>query len=321
MNGLPAMDDRAHSEQRSCPACGGVDASHWFVKHGYDHWRCTACGHGFVHPIPAMAEIAAYYAALNDGLSSDCSWSTEPRHKIVLWRRLLGAVLRGSGRGPLLDIGCGAGQFLKLAAEEGWHDAQGIEIAPKAAAMAREAAGAHIHEGAWRDVTLAHGHFAAAAMLDVLEHDPAPGALLRQVFDWLRPGGSLIITVPNIHGLSLRCLGSNAYVAIPPEHLSYFSRRSMERMLSRAGFSTAYHATCDIYLKEWLRFLPRRRPGAAEPPPDALQRARYERAYRRMTGTLALHGIGALNRVLGVAGAGDQRVVIARKPAPEQETP
>ncbi len=306
-------------ESKACPACGAGGCSHWFAKDGYDHLRCPVCRHGFVHPVPPSEVIAAYYAELSGGLTSYASWETEPRHKIRLWARLLEKVRQWSGDGPLVDLGCGAGQFLKRARERGWESLTGIEISAKAAAMARDTVPVPIHESAWRDVALDKNHFAAAALLDVLEHEPDPRALLQHVFDLLRPGGCLIITVPNTRGVSLRCLGRSAYAVIPPEHLSYFCRESLGRMLSEVGFDRAYDSTCDIYLKEWLRFVPGGGNSSGSESAGAVQRAHYERSYRRMTGSLALYGISAVNILLGLVGAGDQLVVIARKPPEKRD--
>ncbi len=312
---------RLDTDCKTCPVCRETSCTDWFIKNGHDHYRCPTCGHGFVCPVPSTEVLAAYYGGLNSGLSSDCSWATEPRHKVRLWKRLLRQVQQSSGKGPLVDLGCGAGQFLKVAGECGWHASTGVEISDKAAAMARDAVSAEIYESAWQDTALERNYFAAVALLDVLEHEPAPHALVAHVFELLRPGGSLIITVPNITGVSLRCLGKEAYVAIPPEHLSYFSRESLRQMLSQAGFQMAYESTCDIYLKEWLRFLPDGRKSSAPEASDADRRAHYDRSYRRMTGHLALGGISAVNRVLGLFGVGDQLVVVAAKPQHERDRP
>ncbi len=298
----------------SCPACASETTRPWISKHAYTHGRCHTCGHGFLYPLPEQAEIDAYYQNLNTGLSSDASWQTEAGHKYQLWRRLLDGVACTSGRGPLLDLGCGGGQFLQLAATCGWTEASGVEPSPKAVAIARAAVSTPIVEGSWRDVPLQPARFAAVALLDVLEHDTDPHGLLVHCFKLLRPGGSLMITVPSIHGLSIRCFGRGAYVVIPPEHLSYFTAKSLRLMLLKAGFAPPRTFTCDLYLKEWLRFFDRlkMRKSAASDRPDG--RAHYLKWHHRLSGDIALRGIGAVNTVLGFCGCGDQLVAVAQKP-------
>lgn len=298
----------------ACPICRGESTRPWFEKGGYAHRYCTACQFGFVHPVPDSAEIDAYYGALDSGLSSDCSWATEPRHKLEFWRGLLKRVVRLSGHGPLLDLGCGGGQFLRLAREVGWNDLAGIELSEKAAALARAAVDAPIHVGSWAEIDVGQGLFAAVSLLDVLEHARDPAALLQYVHRCLRPGGSVVISVPNTKGLSIRGFGRNARVVIPPEHLSYFTRVSLANLLHREGFAVAWQSTCDLYLKEWLRFLPRVSGGKPSAPAADTRRADYARWYRRLTGSTALRAIGAVNHGLAATGLGDQLVCVARKP-------
>ncbi len=264
--------------------------------------------------MPSQAEIDAYYQGLNSGLSSDASWQTEAGHKCQLWRRLLDGVERTSGRGPLLDLGCGGGQFLQLAAECGWTESSGVEPSPKAIAIARAAVSAPIHEGSWKEVSLQPTTFAAVALLDVLEHDTDPHGLLAHCFHLLRPGGSLIITVPNIHGLSIRCFGREAYVVIPPEHLSYFTAKSLRLLLLKAGFAPPRTFTCDLYLKEWLRFFTRIQKGAPVAREHADGKTQYLKWHHRLSGGIALRGIGAVNALLAILGCGDQLVAVAQKP-------
>ncbi|MBX3180215.1 MAG: class I SAM-dependent methyltransferase [Candidatus Hydrogenedentes bacterium] len=285
----------------------------WLEKVGYTLYWCGPCQFGFVYPAPTGGALSKYYGALASGLSSCCSWEVEPVHKIGLWESMLGRAEKRIGPGPLLDVGCGAGQFIQVAERAGWGPVTGIEISDTAAALAEKASSATIHRGAWSDVSLPANTYAAAALLDVLEHDRDPAALLAYIRNALRPGGCLLITVPNVAGLSLRCFGASAGVVIPPEHLSYFSRRSLARMLAQLGFELVWVSTCDLYLKDWLRYLPRSARG--EVPADArvAHREGYLHWYRRLTGPLALAGIRAANVFLGITGLGDQLVCVARK--------
>lgn len=313
MNGTPSK-----GPVPDCPVCGSDFTRPWLAKNGYDHGRCNACGHGFVFPVPPSADINTYYQSLDAGLSSDCSWQTEAGHKRQLWGHLLQRVEHNSGRGPLLDLGCGGGQFLQLAAECGWSDACGVEPSPKAVRIARSAVSVPIHEGSWKDINLAPGSFAAIALLDVLEHDVDPVGLLAHGLALLRPGGSLMITVPNIHGLSLRCFGKEACVVIPPEHLSYFTAKSLRLMLLKAGYAMPHTTTCDLYLKEWLRLLPGSKKGNADAPADSTRKEHYMKWHHRLTSGIALTGIAAVNVFLGLSGCGDQLVAIALKPRGSQ---
>lgn len=296
-----------------CPVCGSDFTRPWLSKNGYDHGRCNACGHGFVYPVPPPTEISAYYQSLDAGLSSDCSWQTEAGHKRQLWRQLLQRVERSSGRGPLLDLGCGGGQFLQLASECGWSDACGVEPSPKAVCIARSAVPFPIHGGTWKDIDLAPRSFAGIALFDVLEHDGDIDGLLAHCLTLLRPGGSLMVTVPNIHGLSLRCFGKDACVVIPPEHLSYFTAKSLRLMLLKTGFAMPKTTTRDLYLKEWLRLLPGSKKTLSESDAGSIRKAHYLKWHQRLTSGMAISGIAAVNVMLEIFRCGDQLVATAAK--------
>lgn len=302
------MDER-NGLALSCPACKSVAVKEWFTKSGHLHYRCRDCRHGFLWPVPPTEVVDQYYEELSDGYSSGCSWTMEPGHKLALWRRLLSSVEKNGGRGPLLDIGCGSGTFLESSRSQGWAELEGIEISPRAVAMARARSGAQLWSGSWRDVDLRASHYAVVSIFDVLEHDPDPDGLLTFIRHALRPGGALLLTVPHVSGLSLRFFGERAFTVIPPEHLAYYSVESIRRLLARSGFEIVSSFTSDIYIKEWLRFRPR----AVTRNEDAQwDEARYRAVYARMTGTAALSVIGLANRLLKGLQLGDQLVVTAR---------
>ncbi len=68
-----------------------------------------------------------------------------------------------------------------------------------------------------------------------VEHLRRPMAYLKEACRVLRPGGKLVISVPNSSGLASLVLGRRyRYVCI--EHLSYFTSGSLTGALARAGF-------------------------------------------------------------------------------------
>lgn len=299
--------------QPPCPVCAGISVRPWFEKAGYSHHWCPSCHFGFVDPVPTSEELANYYQRLASGLSSHCSWETEPAHKRLLWKRMLDQADRLSGKGPVLDLGCGAGQFLRVAESDNWHPLTGIEISETAAALARQATSACIHQGDWSEIDPESNTYAAAALMDVLEHAPHPAGLLRYVWKALRSGGSVLLTVPNARGLSIRCFGAAAAIVIPPEHLSYFSRMSLSVLLDQQGFAVEWLSTCDLYLKEWMRFLPGRSTHKAAGGEKVMERETYARWYGRMTGRMGLAFIRCANVPLAMTGLGEQLVCVARK--------
>lgn len=95
------------------------------------------------------------------------------------------------------------------------------------------------------EASFASESFDAVVCQDVLEHVRAPRAILKQMRSWLRPDGRLLAAIPNVrHNSVVRSLleGNWTYEAsglLDQEHIRFFTRREMEKMLARAGFTIA----------------------------------------------------------------------------------
>jgi SAM-dependent methyltransferase len=95
-------------------------------------------------------------------------------------------------------------------------------------------------------VKVFHGDLAAASFpensfdvitaVEILEHIPYPGNVLKDIYRALRPGGLFWATTPHGKGASARLLGTRWTCVSPPEHLHLFSVRGIKRLLAEAGF-------------------------------------------------------------------------------------
>jgi SAM-dependent methyltransferase len=128
--------------------------------------------------------------------------------------------------GPVLDAGCGRGEFLRLLAEEGI-PARGVESSGVAAASCR-AAGLDVREGdAVTDLAaVPSGSLGAVVAFQVVEHWPAAQTFrfLAEARRAMAPGGVLIVETVNTNSLS----AMNAFYLdpthvrpVPPEALSF----------------------------------------------------------------------------------------------------
>jgi SAM-dependent methyltransferase len=109
------------------------------------------------------------------------------------------ARMRGYGAsGRLLDIGCGTGEFLDVAARSGF-SVLGIEPSPTASAIA-----ARTHEvlkTEFLDAETGGRRFDAVVLWSVLEHVPSPAEVLARAAALTEPGGILALRVPDVGGL------------------------------------------------------------------------------------------------------------------------
>lgn len=181
----------------------------------------------------AMKRAAAQAAAGTHGLA-ELWWS-----KRFALRFLEDHV---SGR-DLLDVGCGPGEFLLVARRRGWR-AHGVEPAPE---PARQSAsyGLDVFEGMLEDYAArTDQRFDAITAFEVLEHVPEPRSVLAAMTSLLKPGGRLLLSVPNLDDPYLLRLRNAA--SIPPVHINFFNRRSMFQALRGSGLEPERFETIPI---------------------------------------------------------------------------
>lgn len=296
-----------------CPVCAGREAAPAFIKDGFEHFDCATCRALYLYPVPGDEALSRYYIEREEATRSSQCWERgemDYRHYEPIWDEALRRIERGSGRGPLLDVGCGGGQFLAFARRRGWRELAGIEMAPGAADTARRRSGGEIHSVDFLGSELAGGRWAGVTMWNVIEHAPAPRAFVAEVTRLLRPGGVFVADCPNRFGLTLRLIGSAAYVVMPPEHLTYFCHRALRRLLEDAGLEVERLGSNTLYVNDWVRYFSR-------PPDERTAREAHLAWYARFTGGALGRGlIAAANVLLDALRLGDQMFVIARRPRP-----
>ncbi|MBW2294644.1 MAG: class I SAM-dependent methyltransferase [Deltaproteobacteria bacterium] len=221
-----------------CPVCAGHNADESFTKDGFRHFHCRDCNSLYLFPTPSKSALFEYYVAREEATRSSQCWEREEnayRHYEPIWDQALRQIEKDSGRGPLLDVGCGGGQFLAFARQRGWEQLEGIEYAPGAATRARERTGAEVHTVDFLASGLEPAQYAGITMWNVIEHAADPRAFVAEVYRLLRPAGTYVADCPNRYGITMRAIGKEAYVVMPPEHLTYFGHRSLRRLLENAG--------------------------------------------------------------------------------------
>jgi SAM-dependent methyltransferase len=132
----------------------------------------------------------------------------------------------------VLDVGAGRGRLVAML-REGGVDARGIEPSARSLELAR-AAGVALER---RDV-FAHEDSGLDGVVfwHVLEHLDDPGAALLRSRSWLRPGGLLLVGVPNIGSLQAAIGGAGWLHLDAPRHRVHFTVDGAQRLLASSGF-------------------------------------------------------------------------------------
>lgn len=233
-------------------------------------YRCTACGSGYLDPRPTRQTIGLAYGQYlthfdgkrelrglnavqrlrriigNGYLNARFGTRFSPSSRLGNWVFPVfsgpRAVLEAEGRhlpkpapgATLLDIGCGSGSFLEIAAAMGWH-ATGLEPDPKAVEVCRSR-GLRVYQGDISALDIAPESYDVITMGHVVEHVHDPRDLLAGCFRLLKPGGVLWIETPNLGSIGGRCYGRNWRGLEPPRHLVLFTWDSLQAILTESGF-------------------------------------------------------------------------------------
>lgn len=214
--------------------------------------RCGECGQ-----LVSQIGAAAHARSMQSFDAPEFNRPTEretARRRQVAYRRLA-RVVRLLDRGPadcrLVDVGCSRGDFVAFSHEFGFAP-EGVEPAPHIAAEAR-AAGRNVKTGLLEDQSYPDASFDCVTLFEVIEHLPAPLALLAECRRILKPGGVALLSTGNGESWTARVLkGRWDYFRIDKDagHVSFFNRRSLALAAERAGFSVARIDTARVRFAE-----------------------------------------------------------------------
>lgn len=222
----------------SCPLCGAADGARLAGTADLGRVvRCARCGLLYKDPLPADG-IRRHY---EDVYGHDTVSEHIDLRRRDLFRGFLTEVPPFGSR-RLLDVGCGSGEFLALAREQGWA-ADGVEVSRPGAALARRR-GLAVYETA---ADLPADHFDAITLWNVVDFFLQPVEQMQQIHRVARPGGLVFLRTPNAVFQSAAWRLSRVVVWPPPlarlvADAHFFqplvwSPATLRRLLLDAGFT------------------------------------------------------------------------------------
>jgi SAM-dependent methyltransferase len=209
-----------------------------------DWMRCDDCAHVFTRHWWTAEGLSEVFRRSHAGQVA----GGDPDHKRHVWKptvlaavELLGGYRAAIGARPeapplWLDAGCGDGALVMTASEMGFN-AIGLD-ARQEAVEALVRTGYRAQQGDFMALT-DDVSVDVLSLCDVLEHLPFPQEALARARRLVRPGGLIVISLPNMDSSSWRLMdqaGSNPYW-IEIEHHHNFTRASLSRLVEQAGFS------------------------------------------------------------------------------------
>lgn len=190
--------------------------------------ECRGCGFRFFDP--ALAGQSAFYEDLQRQTGAYYT-SFRPEFHWAL------DVARREGLFNVLDAGCGAGAFLDLARDRGLKT-HGLETSPQAAELCRQK-GHAVFSGYLADYSRKYpeARFDLVTAFQVIEHVPDPITFLREAAALARPGGGVVLGVPNELRIGRFCPWDPHQW--PPHHISRWRPQDLHAVGRRAGFTVA----------------------------------------------------------------------------------
>jgi SAM-dependent methyltransferase len=201
---------------------------------------CEACGLSFLNPRYDDERLAALYQdpqmfiGTVDPEGRARSIASERSLRVTRFRADVDALRRRCAPGRLLDVGCGLGFFLEALGAD--FNAVGLEWSRPVVEMMKGLP-LTVVEGRYPRHPFSAGEFDIVSFQNVLDHLPNPLEGLRTARLLLKTRGLLALSLVNFGGLAARVYGPG-FRLLGPNHLYYFTPRTIRSLLERSGFDS-----------------------------------------------------------------------------------
>lgn len=233
---------------KNCPFCNNaaihpvLAAKDHTVSHeSFEIWHCDDCSNRFTQAVPDLMHIGPYYQSTEYISHSDTAKGFINRlyhwvrsYTLGTKRRLIQRVT-GMQQGALLDIGAGTGAFVTTMLQAGWK-VTGLEPDSIARENAKTKHGIELRS-ADEIYSLPPTSFDVITLWHVLEHVHDLHGYFRQFKALLKPGGKLVIAVPNYTSKDAAVYGRHWAAWDVPRHLYHFSPAGMQQLAHLEGFN------------------------------------------------------------------------------------
>lgn len=257
-----------NSRERTLAYKDVQDWSFYCAPGKWNYWDCSQCSAIYLDPRPTKATIGMAYGTyythsigniksilqlLKERIRNEC-WShwlsadIRPRLHIPKWLGWLLTPLKSRvveffgqrelvslPKGRLMDVGCGNGHMLNFVTKLGWQ-AIGLEIDPAAVKAARTQ-GLDVLEGTYERLSEYRQAFDCIVCSHVLEHVYNPQDMLSKLKEALKPGGILLLSLPNANSMLRYHFGENWRGLEAPRHLSIPWMSHLKAKLIEMGFN------------------------------------------------------------------------------------
>jgi len=228
----------------SCPLCSESSRVTPFRQlRGFEKdylVRCQSCHFTFSLLDPTQQDYEAVY--------SQYDYAGEDSARTVLSveneKETVRQLARYRSIGNVLDVAAGSGRFLEHFREAGF-DCYATEFSPSMCEYL-EGKGFTAYEGGLNPIGAPSSNFDVIVFTEIVEHTNKPLDALENIFRLLRSGGVVYITTPNFNSLERRIIGPGWGMLMWPEHITYWTPKTLDQALRQAGFVKSSLVTSNI---------------------------------------------------------------------------
>ena len=213
----------------------------------YAVYRCRPCAYGWLSPaVSADNQEKLYDRSYFDPAVAGCAYQLQVKELLVCFERQAARFKASAPNPRILDVGCATGEFMDLARKIGL-EVTGLDISAYACQVCRSN-GFPVIQGDIFSLQLLPQSFGGLHVSHVLEHFAQPVAAVRRLHKLLAPGGVLYLEVPYqfdgwLDRLNTRRNRLSKYPQWSLHHRSFFSPRSLGRLLQQSGFDILHQTT------------------------------------------------------------------------------
>lgn len=231
-----------------CYLCKKGKPTYHFHKLGYSIYKCAFCNllsldfdkdyQTFIHSYYRKG-----YFTGNNKIRAYANYKEDKPNIMKNANNILRKVKRIKSRGLVLDVGCAMGFFMEEAQKLGFK-AFGIEISKYAGNFAKKKFGKRIFLGSveeffqkWPKLpNFKNLEFDVIILSDIIEHVKDPRGILTYLRKILKNDGVIIIQTGDSDSFWARLMKKNWHFFAPPQHLYFFSKKTLSEVLTQAGF-------------------------------------------------------------------------------------
>ena len=193
--------------------------------------RCKKCQLVYINPRPTKNEINKFYP---ENYYNTRFNFLEKIIDYLIVKIAAHNFKNFNKKGRLLDLGCGAGNFLLEMKKMGFKTT-GVDISKNAREIA-SGKGLIILQGELKDQKFPNNYFDIITLWHVFEHLLDPSSIIQEIYRIMKKDGILLIETPNIDRLSLLLFKKHCFHLDLPRHLYHWSLDTLTKILEKNGF-------------------------------------------------------------------------------------